>query len=122
MAAERYTVQQVIDAIDKGHTPTGAASVLRCHPDTVRNYADRYPTVKKALLSARAEIVDLAEIGLRAAVVNKEPWAIAFALKTLARETYSERQEVKAEISGPEGSAIPIKLVDYRVGITETAE
>jgi len=108
MAAERYTVQQVIDAIDKGHTPTGAASVLRCHPDTVRNYADRYPTVKKALLSARAEIVDLAEIGLRAAVINKEPWAIAFALKTLAKDIYSERQEV----TGANGDALSARVVE----------
>lgn len=101
MAKERYTVGQVIEAIGKGHTPTGAAALLKCHSDTVRNYADRYPTVKAALVAQRREIVDLAEIGLRAAVIRAEPWAVAFALKTLAREMYSERVEHAGEDGGP---------------------
>lgn len=103
---QRYKPQQVIDAIGQGHTPTGAASILKCDPDTVRRYADRYPTVKAALLEHRKQIVDIAELGLRAAVTRGEPWAVAFALKTLARETYSER----IEHAGPDGGAVEIVL------------
>ena len=91
---QRYTVDQVIDAIKTGHTPKGAAAVLGCCPDTVRNYAVRYPSVKKALDTERQDIVDIAESGLRAAVERGEAWAVAFALKTLAKDIYSERQEV----------------------------
>jgi hypothetical protein len=117
MATEKFTTEQMIDAIRKGHTPTGAASVLKCHPDTIRNYADRYPTVKRALLSQRREIVDLAEIGLRAAVIRKESWAIAFALKTLGKsEGYVERQEH----TGADGNAITIKVVYGDDGTDDT--
>jgi hypothetical protein len=91
---QRYTVDQVIDAIKAGHTPKGAAAVLGCCPDTVRNYAVRYQSVKKALDTERQDIVDIAESGLRAAVERGEAWAVAFALKTLAKDIYSERQEV----------------------------
>lgn len=90
MASKKFTVDQVIAAIREGHTPSMAARILGCHPDTVRNYADRYPTVKRALQSERQDIVDLAEVGLRGAVVGQQPWAIAFALRTLARDIYTE--------------------------------
>jgi len=90
MASKKFTAEQVIAAIREGHTPSMAARVLGCHPDTVRNYADRYPTVKRALMSERQDIVDLAEVGLRSAVVGQQPWAIAFALRTLARDIYTE--------------------------------
>lgn len=103
-ARQRYTVDQVIDAIKAGHTPKGAAAVLGCCPDTVRNYAVRYPSVKKALDTERKDIVDMAETGLRAAVERGEAWAIAFALKTLAKDIYSERQEV----SGANGEPLEI--------------
>lgn len=92
----RYTVKAVIDAINRGYTPTGAATILGCHADTVRNYADRYPTVRAALKAKRKELVDLGEIGLRAAIVRGEGWAIAFALKTLGKdEGYVERAEIE---------------------------
>ena len=93
MALQHFTAQQVIEAITQGHTPTGAASVLKCDPNTIRNYAERYPTVKAALLEHRKQIVDIAELGLRAAVTRAEPWAVAFALRTLAPEIYRERVE-----------------------------
>ena len=100
-SSPHFTAQQVIDAITQGHTPTGAASILKCDPNTIRNYAERYPTVKAALLEHRRQIVDIAELGLRAAVTRGEPWAVAFALKTLARETYSERIEHAGTDGGP---------------------
>lgn len=104
MGTQQFTPQQVIDAIRQGHTPTGAAHFLKCDPDTIRRYAKRYATVNAELLEHRKQIVDLAETGLRGAVLRSEPWAIAFSLKTLAPEVYNPPQ--RSEISGPGGKPI----------------
>jgi hypothetical protein len=113
---QRYKVEQVIDAIERGMTPYGAARMLGCHPDTVRNYTDRYPTVKRALLSKRKELVDLAELGLRGALLDNAPWAIAFTLRTLGRDYgYVERTEQR--ISGEDGGPIKVVPFDYNNAI-----
>lgn len=102
MAKQVFTVDEVIDAIRKAQTPTGAALMLKCHPDTIRNYAKRYPTVRDALLAERAALVDLAEMGFKSAIINKEPWALAFALKTLGKHLgYVERQELTGKDGEP---------------------
>ena len=92
---QKYKREDVIEAIRSGHTPTGAANVLECHPDTIRNYAKRYKSVDKALRSERAQLVDLGETGLRSALLNRDAWAIAFTLKTIGKHLgYVERQEL----------------------------
>lgn len=102
MKKQQFTVDQVIDAIRNSQTPTGAAMRLKCHPDTIRNYAKRYPTVRDALLAERAALVDLAEMGFKSAIINKEPWALAFALKTLGKHLgYVERQELTGKDGEP---------------------
>lgn len=101
---EKYSTAELLEAIKKGHTPAGAAAVLKCHSDTIRNYARRYPTVREALQKEREELVDYAESGLRAALLSREAWAIAFTLKTLGRDMgYSEKYnlEVEANIATP---------------------
>ena len=50
---EKFTPEQVIEAIRKGHTAAGAARVLGCESETIRAYAKRYATVHKALYGAR---------------------------------------------------------------------
>ena len=101
---KRFGTDDIIKAIQTGQTPMGAAKVLGCTPETIRNYAKRYPSVALALVTERQNTVDLAERGLRSAVVREEPWAIAFSLKTLAKDIYSERQE----ITGRDGEALSI--------------
>lgn len=104
---ERYTVQDIIDALEKGYTCVGAGQLLGCSAETVRNYARKYPTVDAALRAKRRELVDLAEMSLRRAIVNGEGWAVAMTLKTLGRnDGYVERQEV----SGPDGGPVTIRL------------
>ena len=112
MKKQKFSTNQVIEAIQKAQTPTGAARLLGCHPDTIRNYAKRYSTVQDALLSERAALVDLAEMGFKSAILNKEPWALAFALKTLGKHLgYVERQEV----TGADGGKLQIEYVnDWR--------
>ena len=115
---ERYTADEVIEALKKGHTCVGAASLLQCDPETIRNYAKRYPTVMAALKGKRRELVDLAEMSLRRAIVAGEGWAVALTLKTLGKdEGYTER----SEITGKDGGDITVTVVDYRRGLAALA-
>ena len=93
---QRYTAEQVAEALTatKGMV-TLAARKLGCDPKTVRNYAQRYPTVAQAIVEAREGFLDATELKLQQAVQNGEGWAIAFALRTIGRHRgYVERSEV----------------------------
>lgn len=90
-----HTKEEVLEAVEKGITRTGAAKLLGVSRTSMTRYARRWKAVQEALEERRQEMVDLAEMGLRGAVLRQEPWAITFALKTLGRdEGYAERQEV----------------------------
>lgn len=92
----KYTTQQVIQAIreTKGLVSL-AAKRLGCHPDTVRRYAARYPTVAAALREERAAMTDVAELALYSAIQRGEPWAVTFYLKTQGKDRgYTERIDV----------------------------
>lgn len=105
---KRFKIPDVISAIEEGHTPSGAARVLGCHPDTIRNYADSHPEVKQALVSERKNMVDLAEGGLRKHLQRSEAWAIAFTLKTIGKDLgYAERQE----ITGKDGNEVTLRVI-----------
>jgi hypothetical protein len=105
---KKFKIDEVIEAIEKGHTPKDAAKILGCHPDTIRNYADSNERVKRALLSERKDLVDMAKGGLRKHLQRNEAWAIAFTLKTLAKdEGFTERQEV----TGKDGGDVIIRVV-----------
>ena len=115
---ERYTAQEVIDALEKGYTCVGAGQLLGCSAETIRNYANKYPTVMAALKAKRRELVDLAELGLRRAIVNGESWAIALTLKTLGRDDgYGD----SLQLTGKDGGDIAINVVDYRRGLAAIA-
>ena len=106
---ERYTAQEVIDALERGYTCVGAGQLLGCSAETVRNYANKYPTVKTALRAKRSELVDLAEMSLRRAIMAGEAWAVALTLKTLGKDDgYVER--VQQEVSGQDGGPVVIRL------------
>ena len=102
-----HTMIEVLAAVEKGITQTGTAKVLRCDRETIRRYCKRWKAVEDAVKGKRCEMVDLAEMGLRGAVLRGESWALAFTLKTLGKnDGYTERQE----ISGPEGGPLDIKI------------
>jgi len=97
MKTERYTTEQMIRALTetKGMI-TVAADRLKCNPDTVRNYVNRYPTVKAALQEQREGVLDIAELALMRAVQAGEGWAVCFTLKTIGRgRGYIERTETE---------------------------
>ena len=98
---ERYTVEQVIDAIQQAQTAAGAARILGCTPNTVRAYAERYKSIDRALREERRNLLDYAEMSLKRAVLNGEAWAVALTVKTLGKEHYSERTEITGADAGP---------------------
>ncbi len=82
-----------------------AARQLNCSPNTIYNYASRYPTVQEAIDNERGLLVDTAELALWKALQAGEGWAISLVLKTLGKARgYIERQEH----SGPGGGAVNI--------------
>ena len=106
---ERYTAQEMIDALERGYTCVGAGQVLGCSAETVRNYANKYPTVKAALRAKRCELVDLAEMSLRRAIMAGEAWAVALTLKTLGKDAgYVER--VQNEHMGEGGGPLEVVI------------
>jgi len=107
---KRYKVDQIIEAIQQGQTPQGAAKVLGCHPDTIRNYARSNNRIMSELQSQRKDMIDIAERGLRRHLERGEAWAISFTLKTIGKDHgYTER----SEITGKDSEALQI-VVTYK--------
>lgn len=73
---------------------TQAARLLDVSPQTVRRYVDRNKAIKAAVADERSKLIDLAELGLVAAVGARQPWAITFTLTTLAKDRGYERKSV----------------------------
>jgi len=115
MSSERYTAAQIIEALKatKGMVYL-AADRLGCSHQTVYNYIERYPTIKNEWDAQNGKMGDTAELKLYQAIINGEPWAVAFYLKTKGKTRgYVERSEV----TGADGDAIPVAFVDYRHGL-----
>ena len=100
---EKFTAAQVCAALHKGRgLITAAAADLGCDPDTVRNYAKRYVSVREALVQAREAMTDIAEAALFKQISAGEAWAVCFYLKTQGKgRGYVERQEVTGKDGGP---------------------
>ena len=123
MATDRFTAQQVADALTqaKGFVSVAARN-LGCADNTVRNYMERYAVCKQAVTDARESMIDIAEGRLYQNINSGDNTAIIFFLKTQAKHRgYVERYEQKTEISGPNGDDIPIRVVDYRNGLATVA-
>lgn len=76
---ERYTVAQVIEALRKTRGMKGpAATLLKCHRDTVDAYSKRHPTVAAVIAEERESMTDTAELSLARAITKGEAWAVCF--------------------------------------------
>jgi hypothetical protein len=104
---KQFKSQQIIQALnDNNGMVYISAKALGCDPKTIYNYAKDDPDVQNAIDNARGHVTDNAESKLFAAIEKGEAWAICFYLKTQGKSRgYIERQE----ISGPDGSPIPVK-------------
>lgn len=87
-----------------------AAQKLGCDPTTISKRAQKSAAIRAAIEGARGEMIDVAEVALMTALQAKQPWAIAFTLKTIGKgRGYVER--VQQEVSGTEGGPLTIRVV-----------
>lgn len=106
----KFTQEQVIEALNQnGGMIYMTARALKCNPQTLYNYRDKFPDVRAAIETARGEMLDMGELALKRAVLAGEGWAVCFLLKTVGKgRGYIERQE----LSGPEAGPIRIEIVE----------
>ena len=86
MATDRYTSQQVADALTqaKGFVSVAARN-LGCTDQTVRNYIERYAACKQAVTDAREAMIDYAEGNPNRNTNKKGRGWIRFSLKRQQR-------------------------------------
>lgn len=106
MPGYKYSTEAIIRALQATNGLISlAAKTLGCTPQTIYNRANTTKSVQEAIELARLELVDQAELALRAAVLGREPWAVALVLKTLGKNRgFVER----TELTGKDGE--PVKL------------
>lgn len=108
MSQPAYSLEEVLQAVEKGITATGTARVLGVSRQTIINYSKRWKSVAEALHDKRREMVDYAETGLRAAVLRQEHWAVCYTLSTLGKD---EGYTMRNEHTGKDGGPITSKVV-----------
>lgn len=109
MAKKKFSVKRMVDELTrtKGMVYI-AAENLGCTPQTVYNYVNSNPEIAAAKELAEGKVLDQAELNLYKAILNGEPWAIQFVLKTKGKKRgYVERQEL---VGGED--ADPIRVVE----------
>lgn len=109
MADRKYTLQEVIEAVQKANGLLAvAARQLGCSRQTVYNYVEKYSTVASALAEARETNIDFVEGQLMKAIRDGNVPAIMFFLKTVGKSRgYVERQEVTGVAGGE-----PIRMIE----------
>jgi len=112
MVNEKYTSEQIIAAIKAVDGLVYlAARKLGCGPKTIYNRAKKTQAIQQAIEDSRGELVDIAEQKMRAAVMDREPWAVALVLKTLGKNRgYVERQEHTGAWGGPIAHRVTMDL------------
>jgi len=105
----KFTTDQIIEALRQTHgLISKAAEKLGCSPRTIYDRKRGSEAIQQAIDECRDEIIDHAELALRSAVLDRQPWAVALVLRTIGRKRgYVERQE----ISGPEGKELVVNIV-----------
>jgi hypothetical protein len=92
---EKYSTDKIIAALRETNGLVSlAAKRVGCDRKTIHRRAKAVRAVREAIDDSREELVDQAELALRAAVLRQQPWAVALVLRTLGRERgYVPREE-----------------------------
>lgn len=110
--SERYTAQQVADALTASHGfVTAASKALGMSDQSVRNYIKKYDVVRQACDDARERMIDYAEGALYKKIQEGDTASIIFFLKTQGRKRgngYSEKSEM--ELTGKDGEALRVVI------------
>lgn len=109
MAAEKFTAEQVADALTETRgMKTLAAKRLGCAYNTIQRYIDKYASVRDALDRAHESLGDQVELALFDEAVNKRNTA---ALIFLAKTKFKARGYVeRSEVTGAAGGAIRVEI------------
>ena len=93
-----YSDKDIIEALHKTRGKIYlAADELGCHYGTIYYHMQKNPEIKKVCDGYRQKMVDRAEKALEECIDERQPWAIALALKTQGKNRgYVERQEVSS--------------------------
>jgi len=108
MSRERkYSTDEIIDALEKKRGGVYiAADELGCSYKTILRRAKIVQAVQDTIDKYRHRRTDIAEMRLDKAILDGEPWAILFQLKTQGKKRgYVER----SEITGADGAPITWK-------------
>lgn len=103
-----YSTEQIIAALEETHGGIFvAADRIGCSYKTIERRAKDVKAVQDVIDKYRGRRVDVAEMALDKALLNGEPWAVQFTLKTQGKQRgYVERQEV----TGADGAAHKIEV------------
>jgi ribonucleotide reductase alpha subunit len=96
MNHEQYTDEQIIAALKETFGKVYlAAEKLGCHPNTIYQRSEKSSEVAETLAHYPGRLIDIAEAALTRSVLEGEPWAVRFALRTLGQKRgYTERPPV----------------------------
>ena len=109
----RKTVEQYVEAITAANgLISKAATALGCSPQAIYAARDRHTAVQEAIDNCREAFVDEAEEGLRGAVLDREPWAVALVVQTLGKN----RGYIKAKQHEVEPGQEMKKILEHRYG------
>ena len=110
MGHRRLTKKLVIEALtNKKGAVYLAAADLGCSHTAIYDYLEKYPELQELKEQFDQEVTDIAELNLRKAVINADPWALKYQLSTKGKSRgYVERQEV----TGADGGAIVVEWDD----------
>ena len=94
------TAQRIIKAVKESKgLLTVAAARAGIGYRTILRYSNEFPTVKKAVIEAKEELIDLTESKLYNAIEEGNMTAIIFFLKTQAKDRgYIEKSEIAGEV------------------------
>jgi len=110
MGHRRLSKKMVIEALkNKKGAVYLAAADLGCSHTAIYAYINKYPELQELKDQFDEEVTDIAELNLRKAVINADPWALKYQLSTKGKSRgYVERQEV----TGADGKPMNIRWVD----------
>jgi len=110
---EKFTVNEMIEAISLNGTISGASKALDCSRQTVAKYMEMYPEIQEAVNEARETMIDIAEGGLMANIADKHPASIFFVLKTLGKDRgYVDRTETTGANGAPLDTDVKVTFVN----------
>jgi hypothetical protein len=107
--SRQFTSEEIIQALKNTNGLVSlAARELGASTQMIYTRMRKVEAVRLAVDEARESMIDLAELKLRQAVMNGEPYAVSLVLKTIGKNRgYVERQEV----TGADNEPVVIRVV-----------